>query len=475
MIAAALICSLFTSFAFADDVNQQLYKTLFADIDRLFATAQKEQLRVLSPDTFDLAYKQYSKAQRAFKAGKNIKSIKGNITKAKSNFSKALLTAKESKHIFATTLKARQDAINAGSHKLSPNEWTTAEDEFRSAALDYESDPNGDFLKLSGEAEKIYRTAELNAIKTSMLDETKRLLKQAKKDKVDRFAPITFNNATRLLKNAEALLIKNRYDMDEPRSVLKQASYEAKHAIYLAGIAKQVDKRQKSIEQIVLDYEQPLLKISGAADVVAKLDTGYESTTNEVVTKITETDRRATQQAQDLRDMEAELKVARTTIASMDKELGTLSSERIGLKRIKKQREQAQRIENMFTRDEALVLRKGNSIILRLVGVSFKVGRSDVLAEDYALINKVEQAVNVFNKSIVTVEGHTDSFGADDYNLNLSNERAEAVKNYMIANLNLNNASLLSMPYGEGRPIANNETEQGRERNRRIDIVISPR
>jgi OOP family OmpA-OmpF porin len=72
----------------------------------------------------------------------------------------------------------------------------------------------------------------------------------------------------------------------------------------------------------------------------------------------------------------------------------------------------------------------------------------------------------------VTIEGHTDSYGGDDLNQKLSEDRANAVRQYFIANMNLKAEDVEAVGYGESRPIANNETPEGRARNRRIDIVI---
>ena len=75
----------------------------------------------------------------------------------------------------------------------------------------------------------------------------------------------------------------------------------------------------------------------------------------------------------------------------------------------------------------------------------------------------------------VTIEGHTDSYGGDQLNMQLSTDRAAAVKQYLLANMGIEPYRIQAVGYGEDRPIANNETAEGRAKNRRIDIVISPK
>ena len=87
---------------------------------------------------------------------------------------------------------------------------------------------------------------------------------------------------------------------------------------------------------------------------------------------------------------------------------------------------------------------------------------------------KIEKAIDVFPRSELIIEGHTDSYGGDQANQRLSQERAESVQQYMINAMRLPSYRLIATGYGETNPVANNETESGRARNRRIDIVIKP-
>ena len=75
---------------------------------------------------------------------------------------------------------------------------------------------------------------------------------------------------------------------------------------------------------------------------------------------------------------------------------------------------------------------------------------------------------------IIVVEGHTDAFGSDAQNLSLSQARADSVVQYLLTNTPISPANLSAMGFGESKPVANNETPDGRTRNRRIDVVIYP-
>jgi outer membrane protein OmpA-like peptidoglycan-associated protein len=176
----------------------------------------------------------------------------------------------------------------------------------------------------------------------------------------------------------------------------------------------------------------------------------------------------------------ANLRIADMTeeIRALDERLGGATEERTALiQRLEAQervKEQFEKVEQMFGREEARVFRQGDSIILRLVGLTFDSGKADIKPASFDLLAKVEKAIDVFPNSELTIEGHTDSYGGDELNQQLSQKRAESVQQYMINAMRIAEYRLIATGYGESNPVANNETASGRAQNRRIDIVIKP-
>lgn len=87
-------------------------------------------------------------------------------------------------------------------------------------------------------------------------------------------------------------------------------------------------------------------------------------------------------------------------------------------------------------------------------------------------IEKVVNFLKTYPDVSVVVEGHTDSIGSEEYNLRLSQKRSENVMQYLV-NYGIDSARLSAKGYGESKPIADNATEEGRQRNRRVIAVIS--
>ncbi len=107
-----------------------------------------------------------------------------------------------------------------------------------------------------------------------------------------------------------------------------------------------------------------------------------------------------------------------------------------------------------------------------LEGTNFDFDKSTLRPE---AVTKLEHAVQVladYPTVKLSIEGHTDSVGSDSYNQGLSERRAHAVMDYLTSH-GVDASRLTATGYGEGKPTASNDTEEGRAQNRRVDLVVS--
>jgi outer membrane protein OmpA-like peptidoglycan-associated protein len=120
------------------------------------------------------------------------------------------------------------------------------------------------------------------------------------------------------------------------------------------------------------------------------------------------------------------------------------------------------------------VTRNGQDIILNMPGnVTFATASADINASFYPVLNSVGLVLKEFDKTVVDVAGHADSVGPDDKNLDLSQRRAASVGSYLTSQ-GLNPQRLITQGFGETRPIASNDTPEGRQQNRRVEITLAP-
>jgi outer membrane protein OmpA-like peptidoglycan-associated protein len=115
----------------------------------------------------------------------------------------------------------------------------------------------------------------------------------------------------------------------------------------------------------------------------------------------------------------------------------------------------------------------GTGILVNLPDVTFAVDSTTISPSFQAALNNVAQSLNQYPNSLIDVMGHTDSTGSDSYNLDLSNRRAESVKGYLVMR-GVSGARIATIGYGEMYPIADNATPEGRAKNRRVELRITP-
>lgn len=120
------------------------------------------------------------------------------------------------------------------------------------------------------------------------------------------------------------------------------------------------------------------------------------------------------------------------------------------------------------------VNREGERIILNMPSnITFETDQAEISSRFYNVLNSVAQVLDEYEKTIVDITGHTDSTGEESYNLNLSQRRATNVAQYLIAQ-GVNSTRIAAQGMGESQPIASNDTPEGRQANRRVEIELSP-
>jgi len=146
--------------------------------------------------------------------------------------------------------------------------------------------------------------------------------------------------------------------------------------------------------------------------------------------------------------------------------VGGMAGGYIGKRMDKQAAEMEQELEG------AEVERVGEGIQLTFdSGLLFDVGKAALKPETKANLDKLSESLMKYPDTDILVEGHTDSTGSEEMNLQLSKQRAQSVVNYL-ATLGVDPRRFTIMGYGESQPVATNDTAQGRQENRRVEIAI---
>jgi outer membrane protein OmpA-like peptidoglycan-associated protein len=112
---------------------------------------------------------------------------------------------------------------------------------------------------------------------------------------------------------------------------------------------------------------------------------------------------------------------------------------------------------------------------LNLEVINFSTGSAQIPADNYDFLNKTAAAIKMApSATIIEIGGHTDNTGDSANNLRLSQERADAVRDYLIKQ-GVDGSAIVAKGYGDKHPVAANDSDEGRFRNRRIEFSVAPK
>jgi outer membrane protein OmpA-like peptidoglycan-associated protein len=124
--------------------------------------------------------------------------------------------------------------------------------------------------------------------------------------------------------------------------------------------------------------------------------------------------------------------------------------------------------------EAATIKREGDLLSLTFKSdVTFDVNSAIVKSGLYPELDRIAEVMRKYPRTLIRIEGHTDSTGSEEYNLDLSRRRSQAVGT-LLEYRSINSSRLELIGYGEEVPVATNDTEAGRRMNRRVEIKIAP-
>ncbi len=281
--------------------------------------------------------------------------------------------------------------------------------------------------------------------KVAGLKEAIDILDQAKKEDADKFAPLSLAAAEKSIEKATDVVSQSK-DMDAVAEATRNAKVQSAHALLITRESKMMSER--SNERNALWIEAKLAAIASPLEVEGMQNQSLNARFDSLASNVKQT-------------------------ASLGSQAGQLQRKAASLETESLRNKQIENVRQQFTTQEADVLRDGDNLIVRLKAVEFPSGKADIKADNFALLNKVRETVEMFPSASVVIEGHTDNVGGAKSNQALSLKRAENVKQYLLASHSLKAEEIQAKGMGNSKPVANNDTAEGRSANRRIDIMIN--
>ena len=440
-------------------------------LEKDLTAAKSNKVDVLAPSLYNEAQTAYSKAKGGLEKGDKLSTIDKHITQARASLEKAEEIAQVSRTILAKTNEARDKALKVGADRLG-KPFMDVENQYLKLTKAIENDNLSYAQKNAPEVEAAYREVEIIAIKDSAIGTARQMIVEAEKIEFNKSAPTAYNDALKALNDADAYIDQNPYKAEE-------ISQKAAHAEFMARrlmvIGYSTEKYRGMTPEAFAIYLETLL------DRMSKTINSGDLRDKNVEVQVSTMTRAVESMVRENQSLERDNKNYQDQIADLEQQIAGLKGysqeQELAKKKLAAERafnEQFNKVQRFFSPDEAEVYKQGGQLVIRLRGIKFPVGQAILTPENYTLLSKVQKAIQTFGQPKVTLEGHTDSTGSAQKNQELSQQRAEAVKTYLVANKTLPENRIRATGYGPDRPLAPNTTPEGRAINRRIDVLITP-
>ena len=443
---------------------QELINKLDAEI----ALARNEKINVLSPTWFAKAETSLTEAKKLLQEGAELSKIFDSIATGRAELQRAKKTAEVSKATLPDAIQARDRARNAGAAELG-KDYAAAEEEFLMLTRAIEKENLGYAQRNQPKVSEQFHQLEIRAIKVRTIGEVRNLLRAAEKQKSDKIAPESYAAAEKKLAEADAFITENPYKNEQMSRLANEALFLARRHLELAQEAKEI--QAMSPEQIAFKMEGLLNKTASQLAAPDMRDQSFERQTENILATISAQQADHQYMVEKIKAQQLEITDLQQKVASLE---GQSRSQQEKLVAEKQLNQLFSEVRGYFEPNEAEVYKSENQLIIRLKTINFPVGQAVIMPENYALLSKVQRAIRAFGEPDVIIGGHTDSSGPEPLNEHLSQQRAEAVRQYLVANGVLPFDKIIAVGYGSMRPLASNATEAGRAMNRRIDVTISP-
>lgn len=373
----------------------------------------------------------------------------------------------------------REAAAEAGAAELAPGPWAAAEESASSARAALGRGDGEGAVEEARRAVELYRTAEGEALRARLLAAADTARERAREADAPERAPRSFARGDSLLAAAANALQARPRRVEEAERLAAEARASFLESREGAVLADSLRRGGLRAEDLRAREAERLERLARALDLGLEPGADPEERVRRIATKIGELRAALAATRDSLRDARSRAERLAGTADSLREALAGEEERSAELAtRIEERQRHERRLREataIFGPEEAEVQVTSERILLRLTGLTFPTGEAEVLPEHQAILTKVRRVLREFPDAPVRVEGHTDAQGDAERNRILSRQRALAVREYLLRTMPISADRIDAVGRGESEPVASNETAEGRESNRRIDVILDIR
>jgi outer membrane protein OmpA-like peptidoglycan-associated protein len=462
-------------------------------LESALTEGRAQQINVLSPTWYSKAEDYLDKATAGLSQQDSVAEVLQHVANGQASLNKAKEYTRIARTAIGETIKAR-DLANAAGATSFGEDYQLIETQFIGLTADIEDDNLSRAARNQEKVAQGFAELELRAIKEKTLGAVRVLLADAEANGAQKIAPKTLAEAQQVLIDADQFITQQRYEHEMMQEKAAQALFQAQRLGQVLAISNQLKNMQS--EDVALWSEARLNMVAsklGSPDLRNQTsEIQMQSILESIASLQDDNQQLKTMGAEDKSGLEAKVALLQSDIDEQRQQIGELEGKS---KEDQREREliimqekaandllAAERrfqqnfieVQGMFDQDQAEVYKQGNNLVIRLKAIQFPIGKDIIMPDNYALLSIVRKAIRTFGDPQISIEGHTDNTGTVASNAQLSLARADAVRQYFIANGTLMEGQVSAIGYGSERPLATNDTPEGRAINRRIDVIIKP-
>ena len=386
------------------------------------------QYNVLAPESYRKAKAELDDAKSALDKGKGHKEALTHVAQGRAWLKDGEGLATKVGSEFKEVVELRAYAVKVGAPQFAKKEFGRADDSFEKVTADVKKDKVS--LEDHKKLQQHYEEAIIVALQDKYLSKAEEDYKLALKEGAGSTLKSTAEQTKTKLREASAFVSANFMKEGDVAQNSKIASTQSERLLRLTREAN--NNKGKTVEEITLEDEKKQKELADAAAIAAQNDS----------------------------------KINSLSVANVE-----------GQQKL----DQVKRVDQVFASarvaykpSEADILRDGDRMIIRLKGLNFKSGNTDLTAKDIDLLNRASQTIAQYAPASITIEGHTDTTGNTSKNKKISTQRAEVVKKYLEGSLTKDEAlNIKAEGMGSEKPVARNDRSKGRAQNRRVDLILS--
>lgn len=404
------------------------------EIDQL----RSEQVDALAPDTFEKGVKAYDRAKDLRADGKDNERVLEQLAVSKAWLKDAAQEAGTAQEVLGSAMQDRQFAAAANAPKFYPRDWSRVESDLQQTARFAVAGKKDRAEKRVNNLRERYVELERKSMVDSKIGSARQAIDDARSEGAKRLAP-------RSLESAEMQYAQSK---------------------------KAIEGSPRNASVVDAAATQAQSKADRVLNITRQAKTGNDMSSEEMAIQTldqrSQTEQMRLQAQQQNQEKDREIQSLSAQSQEAQKSAAALAKEQEIVKK-------TEEIRKLFKPEEADVFLDGRQVMIRLKGLRFPSNKAEVSKDQYSLLKKVESSIAKFDDQDkkVLIEGHTDSVGTAAINRKISNDRAESVKSFLLADGQIAQDNVEAVGRGFEKPISTNKTKAGRAENRRIDVTIS--